>query len=150
MKATLMAGGLVLALFLVVPELTARDEQDRYEPLPPLTNADLKVPTIAQIMQEAHRCRTNYIGQVRFQLGKSDTDWSEVEKKSNDLVRMGQLLWLNNPKKGSRDSWGLFTSVYVANASLLAEAAQKKDKPLALQYQKNLSGMCITCHKAHR
>jgi len=150
MKASLIAGGLVLSLLLVVPELTARDEQDKYEPLPRPTNAQLNIPTIAQIMQEAHRCRTNYIGQVRTQLGKSDTDWSEVEKKSNDLVRMGQLLWLNNPKKGGRDSWEMFTSVYVANASLLADAAQKKDKPLALQYQKNLSGMCINCHKAHK
>ena len=150
MKSVLIAGGLILALLLLIPELAARDDQDRYEPLPRPTNAELKIPSIAEIMQEAHRCRTNYIGQVRTQLARSEPDWPEVEKKSNDLVRMGQMLWLNNPKKGSRDSWEMFTSVYVANASLMTDAAQKKDKNLALQYQKNLQGMCITCHKAHK
>ena len=151
MKAMAITAGMLVSLLLFLPQGAARDEQEKLATLPRPANAELeRLPSIAEIMQQAHRCRDAYILHVRNQLAKPDPDWQEVEKRSKDLVRMGQLLSLNKPPRGSQETWELLTSVYVARASLLGDAAQNKDKESALLHQKKLSSMCVTCHQAHR
>ena len=42
------------------------------------------VPTIKEIMNEAHKCRTAYITDVRKELVKDEPDWYAVESRSRD------------------------------------------------------------------
>jgi hypothetical protein len=119
--------------------------------LPPASaDEDNKVGSIKQIMEEAHRCRTAYVRVVGEQLRKEEPDWKGAETTSRELIRMGKLLALNTPPKGSKESWEHLTSVYVAHATLLTDATMRKDKDTALQHQQKLYRMCSTCHKAHR
>src|SRR5213082_2036914 len=94
----------VLLLLAVPPAGLARRE-------PP------KIPTIKEIMQEAHRGPTAYILEVRKELSRENTDWPVVEQKGKDLVRMGRLLAMNTPPKGSKESWRNYADVYVASAT---------------------------------
>jgi len=107
------------------------------------------VPTIVQIMDEAHRCRTNYVGQVTREAGKDDPDWEAAGVRSRDLIRMGELLAKNTPPRGSADSWEHFTTLYVANARLMADAAEKRRKDDVLYHTRKLRAMCAECHKKH-
>lgn len=108
------------------------------------------LPSIRDIMQEAHRCRTAYILTVRQELQKDQPNWDVVRKKSTDLVRMGNLLGLNKPPRGSAESWSKLTGLYVAHATLMADAAERTDKETANRHQLALSRMCIGCHREHR
>jgi hypothetical protein len=138
MKGLFIAVLLVVsAAFLVLPRCSADAEGD-------------KVPTIKEIMEKAHRCRTAYIKLVREELVKADPNWPVVENKSKEMVQMGHWLAKNTPPRGSKESWEKFTSLYVAHATILTDAAERKDKETALVHQKKLSAMCATCHREHR
>ncbi|HJZ59782.1 MAG TPA: hypothetical protein VKE74_32875 [Gemmataceae bacterium] len=134
-----------VALFFVSLVAVARAEPAaRSEPPREL------VPSISDIMVEAHGCQTAYIKQVRNELAKDEPDWYLVEAKSRDLVRVGKLLALNNPPHGSRESWEKFTAVYTARATVLVDAAERKDKEEATVETTRMLRMCATCHRAHR
>lgn len=117
------------------------------DPTPPPKSL---VPSIADIMVESHGCRTAYIKQVRTELGKDEPDWRLVEVKSRELVRTGKLLALNTPPTGSRESWENLTTLYTARATVLADAAERKDKEEAVVEANRMMRMCATCHRAHR
>jgi hypothetical protein len=108
------------------------------------------VPSIADIMDESHGCRTAYIKQVRTELGKDEPDWNLVEAKSRELIRTGKLLALNTPPTGSRESWERLTTIYTARATVLADAAERHDREEATVEANRMIRMCATCHKAHR
>jgi hypothetical protein len=108
------------------------------------------VPTISEIMIEAHGCRTAYIKQVRTELAKDEPDWLVVESKSRELVRVGKLLALNAPPKGTRAEWEQITNLYVARATVLTDSAERKDKEEAGLTARRIGMMCSTCHRAHR
>ena len=116
------------------------------QPEPPKT----LVPTIADIMDEAHGCRTAYIKQVRNELAKDEPDWYVVESKSRELVKVGKLLALNTPPNGSRESWERQTTLYTARATVLLDAAERRDKEEAVVETNRMIRMCATCHRAHR
>jgi hypothetical protein len=117
----------------------------------PLTRAEEeKIPTIKEIMQESHQCRTAYVRLVREELQKEEVDWGMVGTKSRALIQTGKLLAKNTPPKGSAESWEKLTSVYTANAVLLADAAERHDKETATRHQQAMYRMCATCHRAHR
>ncbi len=108
------------------------------------------VPTIKEIMREAHSCRTAYIGDVRRELSKPEPDWTVIESRSRDLVRVGKLLALNTPPAGTSESWEKLTTLYVARATVLAEAAGRRDTDEAKLVGQRLGTMCAGCHRAHR
>jgi hypothetical protein len=108
------------------------------------------VPTIAEIMDEAHGCRTAYIKQVRTELAKDEPDWDVVESKSRELVRVGKLLAMNTPPHGTRESWDRQTTLYTARATVLVDAAGRRDKEEAVVETNRMIQMCATCHRNHR
>ena len=108
------------------------------------------VPTIKEIMREAHQCRTAYILDVQREMGKEEPDWELVGVKSRELVRAGKLLSLNSPPNGSAESWEKLTSVYIARATLLADAADRKDKEEGSVVARRLRSMCASCHRVHK
>jgi len=117
---------------------------------PPAHGEPEKIPTIQEIMSQSHSCSNNYIYRVRRELQKEDPDWYILANRGDDLVRLGKLLGKNTPPRGTRESWEHLTNVYVAHATLLADAAEREDKAAAVVHQKALSSMCATCHRAHR
>jgi len=143
LRPSLTAAVLFAATFLAITSLgrpaVARAEEPKK-----------LVPSISEIMVEAHGCRTAYIKQVRTELAKDDPDWLLVETKSRDLVRVGKLLALNTPPKGSRESWDRTTGLYVARATVLVDAAERKDKEEASLTARRITMMCASCHRDHR
>lgn len=108
------------------------------------------IPTIRQIMQQAHRCQNNYIYQVGRDLKQLEVDWSNLEQRSRDLIRMGKYLQQNTPPRGGGKEWERITGVYVAHATLLADAVDRHDLPTAQQHTQQLKQLCARCHRAHR
>lgn len=137
---------LVLVLTFASTRLTAEDSQPG---LPSGGNVE-KIPTIKEIMRDAHRCRTNYIYLVRRGLQQQDTAWFDAEQKSRELVKMGHYLQQNTPPKGTRDDWEKITNIYISHATLLADAAERQDMETATHHLGKLQRMCATCHRAHR
>lgn len=116
----------------------------------PQSKSELLVPTIRQIMHEAHRCRTAYIRDVRTEFEKNEPNWSLAEARSRDLVRVGKLLALNTPPKGTAESWERLTNLYIARASILVDAAERQDREEGKLVARRMVSMCATCHSAHR
>jgi hypothetical protein len=112
--------------------------------------AEEKVPTIVEIMEEAHRCRTAYVRLAGNECRKEEPDWSVVETRGKELVRMGKLLAKNTPPRGTKESWEQLTTVYVAHATLLEDAGRRKDRESANYHVRKLTAMCNTCHKSHQ
>jgi hypothetical protein len=137
MKALLAA--LAFAGALAVPASTP-------ETAPPPREV---VPSIADLMQEGHNCRTAHIKLIDQQLHQSDANWSDVQTKSRDLIRIGKLLAKNTPPGGSKESWEKFTTLYVANATLMSDAAERKNRDEVTYHTKKLRRMCNDCHTKH-
>lgn len=108
------------------------------------------VPTIKEIMREAHQCRSAYIRVVRTEIEKDEPDWALIGGRSRELVRAGKLLSLNSPPKGSAESWDQLTSLYIARATVLADAAERKDKDEGRVVARRLHSMCASCHRVHK
>lgn len=112
-----------------------------------------QLPSIKEIMRESHLCRTSYLNLIRQQLAKENPEelqWEIVTAKSLGLVSAGKMLAMNEPPKGSKASWEHRTTLYVANAVLMHDAAERKDKDDVSYHLKKLGGMCRTCHQEHR
>ncbi len=125
----------------MVPRVRSASAQEPNKPL---------VPTIKEIMREAHQCRTAYIRDVRIEMDKDEPDWELIGARSRELVRAGQLLSLNTPPNGSAESWKKQTSLYIARATVLAEAAERKDQEEGRIVARRLQSMCAGCHRAHK
>jgi hypothetical protein len=112
-----------------------------------------RLPTIKEIMQESHKCRTAYIIEIRKEMAKErpeEIDWALVTEKSRGLVNAGKMLAMNTPPKGTREGWDKRTTVYVANAVLMLDAAERQSKDDVAYHVKKLGGMCAGCHREHR
>lgn len=136
--------GALLILFLTLPLAPRPSWAQAQEPKKPL------IPTIKEIMREAHQCRTAYIRDVRMEIDKEEPDWELIRSRSRELVRAGKLLSLNTPPRGSAESWEKLTTHYIARATVLAEAAEGKDKEEGRVVARRLQSMCAGCHKAHK
>lgn len=119
-------------------------------PAPAPQPAKPLVPTIKEIMQRSHRCSNAYIRDVEDELDKKESDWTVVAARARELVRVGKLLALNTPPKGSKESWEKLTTLYTARATVLVDAAERKDKEEATLQTERFFGLCRTCHQAHR
>jgi hypothetical protein len=111
---------------------------------------DKKDPTIKEIMTKAHKGGDSLIQTVGKELKAGDPDWADIQKKTKQLVELGTSLGKNEPPKGEQKSWEKLTKQYLENAKALNTAVEKKDKKDALAAHKKLTGMCATCHKAHK
>jgi hypothetical protein len=129
---------------LLIASLTLALSMRAEEPKKPL------VPTIKQIMREAHECRTAYIRDVRNEMVKEEPNWELIAGRSRELVRAGKLLSLNTPPKGSAESWEKLTSLYIARATILVDAAERKDKDEGHVVARRLQTMCAGCHRVHK
>ncbi len=132
----IVCAGIALALPLVPAGTAAGDEE--------------KTPTIKEIMQQAHSCRSNSLARIREQINRDDPNWTVLENRAEDLMRFGKQLAANTPPKGTTESWERLTAVYTSHATLLADAAHREDRETAGLHLKKLSSMCAACHKAHR
>lgn len=141
-RALFTALGLLVATSAALPGHTA--------PAPAAGPEKPLVPTIKEIMRQSHRCSNAYIGFVEDELDKKEPDWAVVEAKSRELVRVGKLLALNTPPKGTAGSWERFTTLYTARATVLVDAAGRKDRREAELTTERMLGMCVTCHRAHK
>src|SRR5579862_3542313 len=137
MKALLISSIVMLASVVLFSSSRGKDPEE-------------KVPTIKQMMNDAHRCNTAYVKIVATEVKKPDPSWPLLEQKSRELVQIGKWLGQNTPPKGTAQSWERFTNSYVANASIMLEGALKHDKDMVLDKQKQLFTMCAQCHRAHR
>lgn len=108
------------------------------------------LPTIKEIMNQAHRCRSNYISQVRIGLSQPEVPWTNVEQRSRDLVQMGKYLQRNTPKRNWGEPWERITNVYISHATLLADAAERQDLESAKWHSEKMRALCARCHREHR
>jgi hypothetical protein len=111
---------------------------------------DEKTPPIKEIMTKAHKGGNSLIQTIGKELKAAEPAWTDVQKKTKELVKLGTALGKNEPPKGEQASWEKLTKEYLQNAKALDEAANKKDKASALASHKKLTGACASCHKAHK
>jgi hypothetical protein len=109
-----------------------------------------KTPTIKEIMIKAHKGGKSLIQTVGKELKADEPNWTDLQKKTKELVKLGTALGKNEPPKGEKASWEKLTKEYVKNAKALDEAAKKQDKTAALASQKKLTSACASCHKLHK
>ncbi len=110
-----------------------------------------QLPTIKEIMQESHKCRTSYLNLIREELAhETEIQWPEVVEKSRSLIHAGKMLALNDPPRGARSSWEKRTTLYVANAVLMHDAAERRSVEDVNYHLKKLRLMCVSCHGEHR
>jgi hypothetical protein len=118
--------------------------------LPPSTAADKDSPAIKEIMTKAHKGPDSLIGKLGAELKDDDPEWPKVQAQTKELVGLGAALGKNTPPKGDKESWEKLTTAYEDNAKDMDKAAQKKDKATTAADLKNLTNMCMHCHKAHK
>jgi hypothetical protein len=112
-----------------------------------------QLPSIADIMQESHKCSTSYLVQIRNELAKAtpeEIQWPVVAAKSKGLIAAGKMLSLNVPPHGSQSNWEKRTTIYVANAVLMHDAAERLSKDDVSYHMRKLGQMCASCHREHR
>jgi hypothetical protein len=112
-----------------------------------------QLPSIADIMQESHKCSTSYLRQISMELRKENSEeiqWSVVAAKSKGLIAAGKMLALNVPPNGSPSNWEKRTTLYVANAVLMHDAAERMSKEDVSYHMRKLGQMCASCHREHR
>jgi hypothetical protein len=108
------------------------------------------VPSIRDIMQQSHRSNNSHVGVIENELNKKNPDWTVIEARSLELVRVGKLLALNTPRKGSKESWEKLTALYTARATVLVDAAEQRDREEAVLQIDRFYDLCCNCHHAHR
>lgn len=140
---------LTLILLLGVPNHVAVSG-DELLPLQTPKEPAERIPTIREIMQQAHRCRNNYIYQVSRDLNQPEVEWSNLEQRSRDLIQMGKYLQQNTPPRGAGPAWERITGVYISHATLLADAVERRDLLTAQEHTVKLKQLCAHCHSAHR
>jgi len=119
----------------------------------PLCSQETKknlLPTIKEIMNEAHQCKTAIIREVRQEMEKEPPDWERIGARGLELVRVGKLLALNTPPKGTTESWAYLTGLYQARATVLVDAAKRKDLEEARLTSRRMHTMCASCHREHK
>jgi hypothetical protein len=107
-------------------------------------------PTVKMIMTKAHKGSDSQLQRVGKQLRGDDPDWAAVQKSSKTLVKLGTDLTRAKPPKGEKESWARLSGAYLKNVKALSAAAEKKDRTAAIDAFKQVTGLCLKCHKAHK
>ena len=112
--------------------------------------ADEKAATIKEVMDALHKGAKSPLAQLKAELKAESPDWAKIKMTTKEFVTYGAALPKNDPPRGdSADFKKLATSYYNA-AKAVDEAAQKEDKSAAQAAFSKLTGMCKTCHAAHK
>jgi hypothetical protein len=134
-----LIGAMVLAVGLLVGVVGAADDKAKAS----------NIPTVQEVMKAVN-------GKAGLQkaVGKALTsdmlDWTDIQKKTKDMVEHIEALGKNTPEKGTKESWEKLTKAWLASAKKVDEAAKKKDKDATNRALTELRGACQTCHKAHK
>jgi cytochrome c556 len=112
--------------------------------------ADDKVPTIEEIMQKVNKRKGGLHADLGDALKAGKLDWEAVQKNTKEYAAFADFLGKNDPPKGGKASWERLTKNYAADAKMLNQAAEKKDKTGLAAAHRKLSGECMGCHREHR
>ena len=87
---------------------------------------------------------------IKRALQAPSPSWDEIQKETQEYANLVKALGQAEPPTGDKSSWEKLTSEYVASATALDQAVQKKDKSAALAAHGKITRSCLNCHKAHR
>jgi hypothetical protein len=90
---------------------------------------------------------TSVIGE---ELGTDPPPWDKLDPQAKEFAALAASMGKLEPPRGSKESWGKFTSAYSDTAATLNKAVQAKDKDAALAAHQILSTSCMACHKEHK
>jgi hypothetical protein len=107
-------------------------------------------PSVKDIMTRAHKGANSLLATIGKGLRSSDPNWSDLQAKSQELVRLGTSLGKNEPPQGPKPSWDKLTRQYLDTTKNLETAAESKDKEAALAAHKGIVGSCKACHQVHK
>jgi hypothetical protein len=111
---------------------------------------DGKTPTIKDVMDELHKGAKSPLAQLKTQLKAESPNWAEIQKTTKEFVKFGAALPKNEPPKGDPEAFRTLATSYYNTAKAIDEAAQKEDKQAAQAAFSKLTGLCKTCHAAHK
>lgn len=91
---------------------------------------------------------------VRTNLGKQakakDPNWADIQKQTEDWVKVAAVLEKQSPPKGDAKSWKEQTDKYVLNVKAVDTAANKKDVEGLTKGLATVQGSCMGCHSKHK
>ena len=87
---------------------------------------------------------------LKKQVDASPTDWTELQKTTEEIAKNGKALAKAEPEKGDKDSWKKMADKFGENTKALDDAADAKDLTKVKAAQKAIGGSCKSCHDAHR
>jgi hypothetical protein len=76
--------------------------------------------------------------------------WETIQAQTKEYAKLAEALGLNDPPKGTRESWATLTADFAATAAELDKAAQARDEDAALAAHGKLEVSCMSCHREHR
>ena len=134
-KWLFLAGGVALAAVLAFSPAGAQDT---------------KAPTVKQVMGKLTKGPNSLTATLGKDLQDDAPAWDDIQKDTKEFVKFADALGKNDPPKGEKDSWQKLTKAYAENAKAMDDAAQKKDRKVALAAHNKLSTACMSCHDQHR
>jgi hypothetical protein len=84
------------------------------------------------------------------ELNADPTPWDSIQPKTKEYAQLAAELGKHEPPSGDKESWKQHTSQFANDATVLDQAAQKKDLQAAKAAQDKLNNSCMGCHRAHR
>ena len=87
---------------------------------------------------------------LKKEVAATPTDWSAIQKTTEEIAKYGKALGKNDPEKGGKDSWKKLTDKFAENTKSLDDAADAKDLAKVKASQKAIGGSCKACHDTHR
>jgi cytochrome c556 len=111
--------------------------------------ADEKV-TIKDVMDALHKGTKSPLAQLKAELKAESPDWAKIQKTTKQFVTYGAALPKNEPPRGDPADFKRLATTYYNTAKAIDEAAHKEDKQAAQAALSKLTGLCKTCHAAHK
>jgi cytochrome c556 len=121
------------------------------QPGVPVGPGDAESPSkIKQIMMKVGRGPQALNGAIGRGLDAEQPAWDTLQPQAKEYAQLASDLGLNDPPKGSKESWKQYTSSYAESAAALERAAQAKDQSAAKAAHAKLTESCKGCHQEHR
>ena len=104
---------------------------------------------IEQIMEKGFK-KGGLRHNLSTEVDKDAPNWSEVQKNSQEFVKLCEELCKQDPPKGEKESWKKLTEGVTKEAKKLGDLAGKKDLANAKATMAKINGSCKACHDVHR
>ena len=127
----------MIAAFGVVVSVGAIVAQDKKD-----------VPTIKEIMAEAHKGKKSLIAKLKA--GVKEEKWDDIAKDAEKFKDLGVALGKNKPEKGEAASWKELTAEYKKSTAAVAKGVEKKDQKAANEALVKIGKSCTSCHDEHK